>query len=77
MEKWTKHYVEYLNHYPNWLKMITIEIDKLLIKSEYINLLMKIYMQWSKDDGSNSSSLPLIIACLPHFEKLYLSQFQR
>ena len=26
MEKETKNYVEYLNHDPNWLKKITIEI---------------------------------------------------
>ena len=34
MEKETKHYVEYLNHDPNWLKTITIEIDKFLINCE-------------------------------------------
>ena len=31
MEKETKNYMEYLNHDTNWLKMITIEIDKFLI----------------------------------------------
>ena len=31
MKKDTKHYVEYLNHNTNWLKTITIEIDKFLI----------------------------------------------
>ena len=31
MEKGTKHYVEYINHNPNWLKIINIEIDKFLI----------------------------------------------
>ena len=34
MEKETKNYVESLNHNPNWLKMITIEIDKLMIDCE-------------------------------------------
>ena len=34
MEKETKHYVEYLNHNTNWLKTITIEIDKFLINRE-------------------------------------------
>ena len=34
MEKETKHYVEYLNHDPNWLKTMTIEIDKFLINRE-------------------------------------------
>ena len=55
MEKDTKHYVEYLNHDPKWLKKITIEIDKFLIDRKYIELFMQIYMQWSKDDGSTSS----------------------
>ena len=76
MEKETKHYVEYLNHDPNWLKTITIEIDKLLINSEYINFFVQMYMKWSKDDGSNSSSQTLIIPRLPRFEKLALSQFK-
>ena len=40
MEKETKHYVEYLNHDPNKLKKITIEIDKFLIDPEYINFFM-------------------------------------
>ena len=31
MEKQTKYYVEYINHNLNWLKTITIEIEKLLI----------------------------------------------
>ena len=52
MEKETKHYVEYLNHYTKWLKKISIEIDKFLINHKYIEFLMQIYMQWSKDDGS-------------------------
>ena len=55
MEKETKHYVEYLNNYPNWLKTITIEIDKLLI-NECIKFFIIMYMQWSKDGGSTSSS---------------------
>ena len=48
MEYETKHYVESLNHDPNWVKKISIEIDKLLINREYIDFFMKIYMQWSK-----------------------------
>ena len=54
MEKETKYYVEYLHHNPNWLKTITIEIDKLLINHEHFNFFMKMYMKWSKDDGSTS-----------------------
>ena len=76
MEKETKYYVEYLNHDPNWLKTITIEIDKFLIDREYINFFMKIYMQWRKYNASTSSSQILIIPRLPCFEKLDLSQFQ-
>ena len=68
--------MESLNHYPNWLKTITIEIYKFLIDSEYINFFMKIYMQWIKDDGSTSYLRTLIIPRLPHFEKLDLSQFK-
>ena len=34
IEKETKNYVEYLNHDPNWLKTIIIEIDKLLTYRE-------------------------------------------
>ena len=39
MEMETKHYVECLNHNPNWLNKIIIEIDKFLINREYINFL--------------------------------------
>ena len=76
MEKDTKQYVESLNHDPNWLKTIIIEIFKFLIDHEYINFFVQIYMQWNKDDGYTSSSLAFIIPCLPRFEKLDLSQFQ-
>ena len=68
--------MESINHNLNWLKTILIEIDTFLINYDDINFFMKIYIQWSKDDGSNSSSRTLIIPCLPRFEKLDLSQFQ-
>ena len=55
MEKDTKHYMKAFNHNPNWLKTINIEIDKLLIYSEYINILMQMYTQWRKYDSSTSS----------------------
>ena len=45
IEKETKNYMEYLNHNPNWLKTITIEIDKLLIYCEYIDFFIIMYMQ--------------------------------
>ena len=76
MEKEAKHYMEYLNHDPNWLKKITVDIDKFLINLEYINFFMKMYIQWSKDDNSTSSFQTFIIPRLPRVEKLYLSQFQ-
>ena len=76
MEKQTKNYVESLNHYPNWLKTITIEIDKILIDGEYINFFMQMYIQWSKDDSYTSSFPKLIIPRLSFFEKLDLSQFK-
>ena len=76
MEKETKHYVESINHDPNWLKKISIEIDKLLINREYIDFFTNIYMQWSKDDGSTSSFQKFIVIRLPCFEKLSLSQFK-
>ena len=74
MEKLTKHYIESLNRNPNWLKTITIEIDKLLIDCEYIYFFVQMYMQWS--DGSTSAFQNLIIPRLPCFEKLALSQLK-
>ena len=76
MKKKTKHYMEYLNQDPNWLKKVSIEIDKFLINHEYIDFFMQMYMQLSKYNGSNSSLQTLIITCLPRFEKLDLSQFK-
>ena len=69
-------FVESLNHNPNLLNKITIEIDELLIDCEYINLFMQMYMQWSRDDGSTSSFRKLIIPHLPCFDKLSLSEFR-
>ena len=66
-EKETKHYVESLNLDFNWVTMITIEIDKLLINREYIDFFMQIYMQWIKDDSSTLSFQKLINPCLPCF----------
>ena len=76
MEKETKHYVEYINHDPNWLKTITIEIDKLLVDREYIDFFMQIDMKWVKDNSSTSYLQKFIIPRLPCFEKLAFSQFQ-
>ena len=73
MEKKTKHYVESLNHNPNWLKTITIEIDKFLIVYEYIDLFMQMYMKRKKYNSSTSSFQKLIIPRLLRFEKLAFS----
>ena len=76
MENKIRHYVESLNHYYQWVLRITNDVNKLLVTREYIELFMKIYMQWSKDNGYTSSNPKLIIECLPHFEKLALSQLK-
>ena len=75
-EKEDKHYVEYLNHNQNWLRKITIEIDKFLIDREYIDLFMQIYFQWSKGNSSTSYFQKLIIPRLHRFEKMAFSQIQ-
>ena len=76
MENYIIHYVESLNHDPQWVRRIMNDINKFLIDSEYIDFFMKIYMQWIKGNGYTSSDQKLIIECLPHFEKLALSQFK-
>ena len=76
MEKVTKNYVESLNYDPNWLKTITIEIDKFLINREYIDFFIQMYTKWRKYEGSTSSFQKLIIPHLPHFGKLDLSKFK-
>ena len=76
MEKETKHYLEYLNHDPNWLKTITIDIDNFLIGCGYIDLFMQTYIQMSKYNSYTSYFGELIIPCLPCLEKMNSSQFQ-
>ena len=76
MENEIRHYVEYLDHDPLWVRRITNDINKLLVDREYIDFFMQIYMQWRKENVNTSSNQKLIIECLPHFEKLDLSQFK-
>ena len=76
MENNIRYYVKYLNHNTQWVRRITIDINKLLVDREYIDFFIQIYMQWSKDNGYTSSNQKLIIECLPQFEKLALSQFK-
>ena len=45
IETKTKYYMVSLNHDPNWLNNITIEIDKFLNNRESINFFMQMYMQ--------------------------------
>ena len=67
MEKETKYYAESLNQDTNWLKTITIKIDKLLIDSEYIDFFIQMYLQCIKDNGSTSYFRKWIIPRLPRF----------
>ena len=66
MENDIRQYIDSLNHDPICVRRITNDINKLLVNREYIDFFMQIYMQWSSDNR---------IECLPHFEKMALSQF--
>ena len=76
MENEIRHYIDYLNNDPQWVRRTTNNINNLLVDREYINFFMQIYMQWSTDNGYILSNQKLIIECLPHFKKLALSQFK-
>ena len=67
MENEIRHYIEYLNQDHQWVRRITNYVNMLLVDREYVDFFMQIYMQWSSDN---------IIECLPHFEKMALSQFK-
>ena len=62
-----RQYIDYLKHNPFWVGRINNDINKLLVNCEYINFFIQIYIQWSSDNS---------IECLPHFEKIALSQFK-
>ena len=76
MKNEIRHYVESLNHDPQWVRIIRDDINKLLVNRGYIDFFIQIYMQWRKENGYTSSNQKLIIECLPNFEKLALSQFK-
>ena len=76
MENEIRHYNDSLNHDPQWVRIVTNDINKLLVDSEYIDFFMQIYIQWSSDNNYTLSNQKWIIECLPHFEKLDLSQFK-
>ena len=67
MEYDIRQYVDSLKHDPFWVGRITKDINRLLVNREYIDFFIQIYLQWSSDNN---------IECLPHFEKMDLSQFK-
>ena len=62
-----RQYIDCLKHDPSWVGRIKNDINKLLVNREYIDFFIKIYEPWSSDNS---------IECLPHFEKMALSQFK-
>ena len=62
-----RNYINSLKHDPSWVGRINNDINKLLVNREYIDFFIQIYEQWSSDNS---------IECLPHFEKMVLSQFK-
>ena len=61
------YYIDCLKHDPSWVGRIKNDINKLLVNREYVDFFIQIYEQWSSDNS---------IKCLPHFEKMALSQFK-
>ena len=62
-----RQYIDSLKHDPSWVCRINNDINKLLVNHEYIDFFIQIYEQWSSDNS---------IECLPHYEKMALSQFK-
>ena len=62
-----RHYIHCLQSDPSWEGRINNDINKVFVNREYIDFSIKIYEQWSSDNS---------IKCLPHFEKMALSQFK-
>ena len=62
-----RHYIHCLQHDPFWVGRVKNDINKLLLNREYIDFFIQIYEHWSSDNR---------IKCLPHFEKMALSQFK-
>ena len=62
-----RHYIHFLQHDPFGVGRIRNYINSLLVNREYIDFFIQIYEQWSSDNS---------IKCLPHFEKMALSQFK-
>ena len=62
-----RQYIDCLKHDPSWVGRIKNDINKLPVNREYIELFIQIYEQWSTYNS---------IKCLPHFEKMALSQIK-
>ena len=62
-----RQYIESLRQDPSWVGRIKNDINNLLVNREYIDFFIQIYIQCSSDN---------IVECLPHFEKMALSQFK-
>ena len=62
-----RQYIDSLKHNPFWVGRIKNDINKLLVNREYIDFFNQIYEQWSTNNS---------IECLPHCEKMALSQFK-
>ena len=62
-----RQYIDCLQHDPSWVGRINNDINKLLVNLEYIDFFIQIHEQWSSDNS---------IKCLPHLEKMALSQFK-
>ena len=62
-----RYYIHCLQHNHFWVGIIKNDINKLPVNREYIDFFIQIYIQWSSDNS---------IQCLPHFDKMALSQFK-
>ena len=62
-----RNYIHCLQHNHFWVGRINNDINRLLFNREYIDFFIQIYEQWSTYNN---------IKCLPHFEKVALSQFK-
>ena len=62
-----RHYIHCLQHDHFWVKRIQNDINKLLVNREYIDFFIRIYAKWRTYNR---------MKCLPHFEKMLLSQFK-
>ena len=67
MAYYIRQYIDSIKHDPFWVGRIKNDINKLLVNREYIDFSIQIYIQRSSDNS---------IECLPHFEKMELSQFK-